>query len=332
MNNIRTYLKASFVMLMTLGHAFSASSENRDITLQLAWLPNAASAGEIIAKSKGFFEEAGLNVTVLPGGPSANTIQEVLSGTADIAIGYAPQIMYAADKGLPVKSFGAAFQKAPLTFFSLGEKNIKSVADWKGMRVGANQSSAPQIAVLLDNAGLTLEDITHVQARVPALMQDQVDIVATWPTNVADIALIVEHPGGYNAQSIWDNGLQFQSNYYIALNDTLQNDSDMLNAYMAAVDKAWAWVADNQEEAVALLIEFAPALQVDKETPALAVIIEDYVYTDETLEFGFANVSRERWQQTLDRYAALGEVKDSLTADDVHDGSVLEAVSRTMRE
>ncbi len=328
----RALLRVVAMALAAISFAIPVSAASKDVTLQLAWLPNAASAGEIIALNKGFFDEVGLNVTILPGGPSANTIQEVLSGTAEIAIGYAPQIMYAADKGLPIISFGAAFQKAPLTFFSLGEKNITSVADWKGMRVGANQSSAPQIAVLLDNAGLTLDDITHVQGRVPALLQDQVDIVATWPTNVADIALIVDHPGGYNAQSIWDNGLQFQSNYYIALKETLQNEGDMLNAFMAAVDKGWAWTADNQAEAVDILVEFAPALQVDKETPSLAVIIEEYIYTDETLESGFANVSRDRWQQTLDRYAALGEVKDSLTADDVHDGSVLAAVPRTKRD
>ena len=327
----RSFIKAAAAGLAACSIAGSAPAENRDVVLQLAWLPNASSAGEIIALKMGFFEEAGMNVTILPGGPSANTIQEVLGRTADIAVAYAPQIMYAADKGLPIKSFGAAFQKAPLTFFSLGEKNIKSVADWKGMRIGANQSAAPQIAVLLDNAGLTPADITHVQARIPALMQDQVDVVGSWPTNVAENTPILEHPGGYNAQTIWDNGLQFQSNYYVARVDTLRDDADMLNAFMAAVDKGWAWVADNQAEAVALMVEFAPALKPDKETPSLAVIVSDYVYTDETAEAGFGNVSRDRWQQTLDRYAKLGEIKDSLTADDVFDGSVLAAVDRTMR-
>lgn len=312
--------------------ALPASADTRDFTLQLGWLPNAASAGEIIALQNGYFAEAGLNVTILPGGPSANTIQELMSGTADVAIGYAPQIMYAVDKGLPLASFGAAFQKAPLTFYSLADKNITSVAAWKGMRVGAGQSAAPQIAVLLDNAGLTPEDITHVQANVPALMQDQVDIVAAWPTNVAQIGPILSHEGGHNTQTIWDNGLQFQSNYYVATTDTLADDAKTLEAFLGAVDRGWAWVADNRDEALAILLDYAPALQADREAPALGIIIDDYIYTDETATNGFGHVSAARWQDTLDRYAKLGEISADITAADVHTGAILDAVERRMKD
>ncbi len=317
-----------------LGMSFTTTTaaHAKDLTLQLAWLPDASSAGEIIALENGFFEEVGLNVTILPGGPAANPIQELMGGAADVVIAYAPQIMYSANKGLPLASFGASFQRAPLTFYSLGEKDIKSVADWKGMRVGAPPSATPQIAVLLDNVGLKLDDITRVQAGTPALMQDQVDIVGGWPTNLAQIAPILEHSGGYNSQSIWDNGLQFQSNYYVAQKDALANDPETFEAFLKAVDKAWAWVADNQDESVELMIAFAPALQANREGPALKIIIDEFVYTDETANMGFGNVSAERWQQALDRYAKLGEISAELKAADIHDGSILEAVERTKRD
>ncbi len=319
---------------LVLGASFAsgAQAQTKDFTLQLGWLPNAASAGEIIAQQKGFFDDVGLNVEILPGGPGANTIQELMGGAADVVIAYAPQIMYAVNKGLPLKSFGASFQKAPLTFYSLGEKNITSVADWKGMRIGAHQSAVPQIEVLLDNAGLSLDDITHVQAGVPALIQDQVDVVGGWPTNVAQIGPILGHSGGHNTQSIWDNGLQFQSNYYVATNDALANDPEIFKAFMRAVDKGWAWVADNQQETVRMLIEYAPALQADREAPALDMIVTEYIYTDETATEGFGNVSADRWQETLNRYAKLGEISADLKAADVHDGSILATVERTKRD
>ena len=63
-----------------------------------------------------------------------------------------------------------------------------SIKDWKGMRVGAPQSAVPQIIAILDYNGLKFEDITFVQGTVPALMQDQVDVVGTWPTNKAALA------------------------------------------------------------------------------------------------------------------------------------------------
>lgn len=309
----------------------AGAAQAEEIALQLAWLPNAASAGEIVALKKGFFSEAGLEVTLLPGGPGSNPVQEVLSGTADVAIAYAPQIMYAAARGLPIKSFAASFQKAPLSFYSLGDSNITSVADWKGKRVGASQSAAPQIAVLLDDAGLTMDDITFVQAQVPGLLQDQVDIIAAWPTNVAQIAPITTHASGYNEQSIWDNGLQFQSNYYIATEATLDGDADMLKAFLAAVDKGWSYAADNPEEAVALMKEVAPALEADKEALALDVIVSDFVFTEETVTHGFGNIDPDRWQRTLDRYRKLGELDTALNSADVFDASILDGVERSKR-
>ena len=60
-------------------------------------------------------------------------------------------------------------------------------------------------------------------------------------------------------------------------------------------------------------------------------MLSEYIYTDETMEFGFANVSSERWQQTLDTYIAIGEIDPSMTSADVFDGRILDAVETTKR-
>lgn len=331
MQNRRAILRSSALAALAAAIASAAAADTTKLTVQLAWLPNAATAGEIVAVQKGFFAEHGLDVELLPGGPAANTIQELLSGTADIAIAYAPEIMYAAERGLPVKSFAASFQKAPLTFVSLGESEIKSVSDWKGKRVGAAQNAMPQIKAVLQHNGLAFEDITFVQAQVPALLQDQVDVIGTWPTNVAQNQPITDHPGGSNAQSIWDNGLQFQSNYYIARKETLDEKADALVAFLEAVDQGWAFAADNPEAAIEALVSFSPALEADQELASLKVITADYIYSDETASAGFGNVSAERWQQTLDTYASIGEIRDDIEASDVFDDRVLSAAERTKR-
>lgn len=308
-----------------------ALAQEKQVKLQLAWLYNAASAGEIVALKKGYFAEKGLAVEILPGGPNANTVQETLSGVAQIATAYAPEIMYAANQGLPIKTFGAAFQKAPLTFYSLGEANIKSVADWKGKRIGAGQGATAQVKAVLDHSGLKFEDITFIQAQIPGLLQDQVDVVASWPTNVAQNAPILQHPGGYNTQSIWDNGLQFQSNYYIARSDLIESDGDMLAKFLEACDKGWAYAADHPEEAIDMVASMSSAIEKDKELASLKVIVADYIYTDETREYGFANISKDRWNATLQTYAKIGEIKPELTAEDVFDGRALAVAKRTKR-
>lgn len=202
---------------------------------------------------------------------------------------------------------------------------------WKGKRIGASQDAVPQIKAVLHENGMKFEDITFVQAQVPALLQDQVDVIATWPTNVGQNQPITDHPGGFNAQTIWDNGLQFQSNYYIARKDTLANDPETLARFLEAVDRGWNFAADNPEETIQLLVEYSPALQLDMELAALTIITRDYIFTDETATNGFGNVSTERWQQTLDTYAAIGEIRDDITAASVFDPSILNASDRTKR-
>lgn len=329
----RSFLAAATTVAGAAACSFAApaSAEGKQVKLQLAWLYNAASAGEIVALKKGYFAENGLDVEILPGGPNSNTVQETVSGVAQIATSYAPEIMYAANQGLPVKTFGAAFQKAPLTFYSLAEANIKSVADWKGKRIGASQSAIAQVKAVLDHGGLKFEDITFIQAQVPGLLQDQVDVVASWPTNVAQNAPIVQHPGGYNTQSIWDNGLQFQSNYYIAREDLIASDSDMLVKFLEACDKGWAYTADHPEEAVDMVASMSSAIEKDKELAALKVIVGDFIYSEDTREHGFGNISKDRWNATLQTYAKIGEVKPDLTADSVFDDRILKAAQRTKR-
>ena len=328
----RTILKgiaACYAASALLGS--SAAVQSEPLSVQLSWLVDAGSIGEVVALQKGYFADRGLDVELLPGGPTANAIQELLGGTVDIAVGYAPQIMYAANNKLPIISFAATFQKAPLTFFSLGEKNIMSIKDWKGMRIGSAQSALPQVIAILDYNGLSLEDITFVQAQVPALLQDQVDVVGAWPTNTAALEPVTSNPGGYNTQSIWDNGLQFQSNYLIATKPTLDEKADLLAAYLEAVDAGWSFAADNPGEAIDILVAYAPALNPEKERAALDVMVSEYVFTDETMEYGFGNVSSERWQQTLDTYIAIGEIDSSMTHADVFDSRILDSVETTKR-
>lgn len=309
------------------GLSFAATK----VRLQLSWFVTAAAAGEVVAQKKGFFADKGLEVEIAPGGPNVNSVQDVVGGQSEISVAYAPQIMAAANNRLPIKCFAASYQKAPLTFFSLGEANIESVADWKGKRIGASQSAVPQIKALLAASGLEFEDITMVQAQVPALLQDQVDVVAAWPTNVGQIKAVVDHPSGYNAQSIWDNGLQFQSNYYIATQDTLESGRDMLVGFLEACDAGWVYAADNAEEATDMLLAVAPALDRELTLQSLQLAVRDYIFTEETQAHGFGNVSAERWDQTLSTYKALGEIRQDVQVADLFDPSILENSNRTKR-
>ena len=54
------------------------------LTLQLKWVTQAQFAGYYVAKAKGFYDEAGLDVTIKAGGPDINPSQVIAGGGADV--------------------------------------------------------------------------------------------------------------------------------------------------------------------------------------------------------------------------------------------------------
>ena len=75
--------------LMLAGGAVHA----QDLTLQLKWVTQAQFAGYYVAKDKGFYKEAGLDVTIKPGGPDIAPPQVIAGGGADVIVDWMPSAL-----------------------------------------------------------------------------------------------------------------------------------------------------------------------------------------------------------------------------------------------
>ncbi|MCG8617656.1 MAG: ABC transporter substrate-binding protein, partial [Desulfobacterales bacterium] len=64
-----------------------------ELNYRLKWLFNTSVAGDIMAREAGFFEKAGLDVTVKEGGPEKNAIKELELGYADFGVASADQVI-----------------------------------------------------------------------------------------------------------------------------------------------------------------------------------------------------------------------------------------------
>ena len=77
----RTALTAA-ILALGIGTAYAADP----VTLQLKWVTQAQFAGYYVAKDKGLYEEAGLDVTINPGGPDIAPPQVIAGGGADVIV------------------------------------------------------------------------------------------------------------------------------------------------------------------------------------------------------------------------------------------------------
>ncbi|HTX01818.1 MAG TPA: ABC transporter substrate-binding protein, partial [Acidimicrobiales bacterium] len=64
----------------------AAMAKYGSVTLQLNWLINVQFGGSFLAETKGYYADAGVDVTLVPGGPNVNVEPLVVQGKADVGI------------------------------------------------------------------------------------------------------------------------------------------------------------------------------------------------------------------------------------------------------
>jgi NitT/TauT family transport system substrate-binding protein len=106
------------------------------VTLQLKWVTQAQFAGYYVAKAKGFYKDADLDVTINPGGPDVAPPQVIAGGGADVVIDWMPSALASREKGVPLVNIAQPFKKSGLEITCRAETGIKKPADLKGKTIG----------------------------------------------------------------------------------------------------------------------------------------------------------------------------------------------------
>jgi NitT/TauT family transport system substrate-binding protein len=150
------------VALAVAGTGTAAAAEK--VSLRLKWLAQAQFAGFYVAKAKGFYEQAGLDMTINPGGPNLNV--ETLVGSGNDTFGLAggtEVVLLARERKVPVIGIGVTVQTTPFAYVTYKDSGIKTVKDFKGKKI-ATWFTGTQYTLysILAHEGLSQSDVTIV--------------------------------------------------------------------------------------------------------------------------------------------------------------------------
>ena len=113
----------------------TASTRADKVTLQLKWVTQAQFAGYYAALEKGYYRQAGLDVTLKQGGPDIIPEQVVASGQAQFGIDWLPSLLSARDKGTDLVNIAQVFSKSGMTQLTWKSSGINTIAQMKGKKV-----------------------------------------------------------------------------------------------------------------------------------------------------------------------------------------------------
>ncbi len=105
------------------------------------WFPQAEHGGFYQAVAKGFYQEAGIDVEIIPGGPGVPVSQIVLSGQVDLAMGRSDDIIAWVSQGIPLVAVGVYMERDPQAILVHDESPVRTFADLNDRTIMGVQGS-----------------------------------------------------------------------------------------------------------------------------------------------------------------------------------------------
>lgn len=295
-----------------LGKLASAAPPLEPVTVQLKWQPQFQFAGYYAALEYGFFQEEGLDVTLLPGGTDIAPLIEVLEGRADYAI-EAGELVFYRLQGKPVVALASIFQHSPAMLMTEGKAGLRTPHDLAHKRIGIQVGGQPivEIAAMFVNEGVTL-DALALQPNRPGmepLLSGQVDAEYGYMTNEP----FLNQQAGRDIHYIQPitYGVDFYGDTLFTSERHLEEHPAQVAALRRAVVRGWQYALENPDDMITVLLKHYP--QLNREALQFeASHIHELVKPD-IVQIGHMNV--ERWRRMADTFVKLGMVNDTSKLD-----------------
>jgi NitT/TauT family transport system substrate-binding protein len=248
----------------TVASAGGSGASATSIRFQLSFFPNAQHVGFLVAANRGLYKKAGLDVKVIPGGPTVNPTLALAQGNVDISQVDFPEFLQAVAKGAPMTFIGLTYHQDPLTYVALKSTPLSKPSDLKGKTFGVQQAGPldAEVQALLAKAGLSTKDIDPVSIgfSIDDLLSKKCDVFPSriffHPAQFADAG--IKYPTGLNVLDPNKYGVGVASQGLAVNNKFLAAHRDGVVAFLRASLQGWKATVANPRASVADVGKFLP--------------------------------------------------------------------------
>ena len=247
------------VLAVLAGLATPPASAAESLTLLLRWDHQFQFAGYYAALWKGYYKDAGLDVTIrtpFTGKSVVNSVDEVMSGAADFGIGGA-DLLIARDKGIPVVTLGTIFHESAAEFYINRQSGYSSLGDLPRLRVARRIGDLVDVEfqAMLMAEGLspdTVKPITSYGSE-QAVADGSLDLspgysfVTPYILKELGVDFVTLRPRDY--------GVHFYGDSLFTREDLIDRKEDAVNKFVTASLRGWQYALENSEEIADLIAE-----------------------------------------------------------------------------
>ena len=235
-------------------------SQAQQITFSPQWTPQSQFAGYYAALENGYYDEAGLEVSIVHPTASYSSISMLNDGTSDIITCELIQAMMTVDDDVRFVNLLQTTQHSTLVLVARSG-NVTHLSDLAGCRIGTWKVGFNEIPHMIDEEQhLDIEWVKFLNS-LNLYIAGAVDATLAKSYN----ELILFSMSGVTPGSVLhfsEHGYDFPEDGLYVSEDYYRENTEQCHKFAEASRKGWEWVRNNREEALEIVMKYVKEANV----------------------------------------------------------------------
>jgi NitT/TauT family transport system substrate-binding protein len=291
--------------------------------LRLDWRPAGNVSPFYFGKSNGYYKEQGIDLDIIAGSGSSDTLKQVGAGAVNFGLVDALVVLQGVEQRLPVTSIAIYFQRTPIVIFSPKEKPITHPKQLAGnVRLGVKKGTSyfQALPAVLAANNMTMDQLTLVDVgfTVQPLLVKQVDAMMGYAMNEPLAAEAAGMP--VHVLPVSEFGLRNYGTAIIVNSNFMKANGKITEGFVRATLKSIAATASDPKSAIDALTAAVPELMREHQLKVLARTVP--YWTGAGAEKAGMQTA-ERWAETIEVARRLNVIEKAVTPEAVFTNAYL---------
>lgn len=292
-----------------------SAAEAVPVTFQLDWKPTAQFAGLLMARERGWYREAGIDLTLRGIPPDEGVVSNVVHHPHWIGSIESGVLLKERSSGRPVKAIGTMLQGTPICLMSLKSAGIHRLKDLIGKRIGVHADGNEAVKYVLHHAGIgagRIEvevvgyDLTPLlNGRYAAVQGYSIDEGVALRQAGHDIDILHLHDMGYAAYG----------QVYFTSESFLKSDAPLLRRFLEVSRRGWAAAIQDPDAIATMVTATVPGTDRRHERGTVEALIP--MLTREGGPGSMGRMKRQTWKQAVSDFNRLPSTTSRVKVSDI---------------
>lgn len=311
-------MKKIITAILLFAAAFAQAQEK--MTFMPQWTAQAQFAGYYVALVKGYYADAGLDVTIqhVTTSSSKSAIEHVLDGTVDICTGQLIQGIIYRDRGHDLVNVLQTSQNSSLMCVS--NRPFKSINDMNGMRIARWKSGFGETADLFcKEYGFDIEWVYFANG-INLFVSKAIDATLCYSfSEYIDILFAQGEIPPENVLEFGKLGFNFPEDAIMTTESYYAEHKDAVEKFTQATIRGWNYAREHTEETIDIVMDFVRQNNITTNRFHQKLMLEEILKNQVSPETGcmdFQHVSKEMFQNLNDEMLSTGFISKNVNHSD----------------